>query len=113
MEFNFHAIVVEAIDGEKWLISSAFHSSIPTVAVMYRNGEYRERIYSSRVQYDDSIEDHSLIVHSSRRESYFDWDGSRVTMQLLPEYYFYPWRSVIVCVEDQVMTYSVTISDED
>ena len=79
-----------------------YEQAVPHVAIIYRNGEYKSKVYANKVEFVDSIENNIIGVKSSEVDRFKEWNGSKVTVLLLPRYYIHPWKSVIVGVSEGI-----------
>lgn len=71
------------------------------MAVIYANGDYKGLNYVNRVLFSDTLDEDGIGVVTSEFAKYQDWNQRKVTVQLLPKYFFHPWKSVLLGLDDQ------------
>lgn len=101
MEFTF--LLERKREGlpEACFLHSKYQTSVTSVAVIYANGDYKGLNYVNRVLFSDTLDEDGIGVVTSEFAKYQDWNQRKVTVQLLPKYFFHPWKSVLLGLDDQ------------
>lgn len=101
MEFTF--LLKRKREGlpEACFLHSKYQTSVTSVAVIYANGDYKGLNYVNRVLFSDTLDEDGIGVVTSEFAKYQDWNQQKVTVQLLPKYFFHPWKSVLLGLDDQ------------
>ena len=102
MEFTFVIEPVSEGMSDVCFLHRKYEQAVPHVAILYRNGDYKSKVYANTVVFVDSIEESIICVKSTEIDRYIEWNGLTVTVLMLPRYYIHPWKSVIVGVSEEV-----------
>ena len=102
MEFTFVLEPTSEGGSDVCFLHRKYEQAVPHVAIVYRNGNYKSKVYANTVVFVDSIEESIIGVKSTDISRFEDWNGSIVTVLMLPRYYIHPWKSVIVGVSADV-----------
>lgn len=105
MELIFRIESVPGEEGESCILNVKYRSSVPSVIVAYRNGDYRSLVYVSTVAFNDAVDAETMYVVSKAFDRFQSWNEKSVKVYVFPRYYIHPWKNVLVCVDESVEKY--------
>lgn len=105
MELIFRIESVPGEEGESCILNVKYRSSVPSVIVAYRNGDYRSLVYVSTVAFNDAVDAETMYVVSKAFDRFQSWNEKSVKVYVFPRYYMHPWKNVLVCVDESAEKY--------
>ena len=84
MELIFRIESVPGEEGESCILNVKYRSSVPSVIVAYRNGDYRSLVYVSTVAFNDAVDAETMYVVSKAFDRFQSWNEKSVKVYVFP-----------------------------